>query len=310
MGRCDEIRRKFKENDDKRDAGLITPDSIIRYDDICYGCDSKWQILDVYRPKDVEGTIPVIISVHGGGWVYGDKERYQYYCMELAKEGFAVVNFTYRLAPEYKFPSPIEDTALVFEWVIANAEQYGMDIKNVFAVGDSAGAHILGMYMALLTNQEYEKILGEEYDLSLSHKITTMRQYGSNIASSKDNLVVKAIGLNCGIYKPDYNDELMYDYLEEHGSDKEYELVDITRYITKDFPDSYIMTCSGDFLISQPIHLAQMFNEIKIPFLYKVYGDANNLLPHVFHCDIRTKYAKICNKEQCDYFKSFVSEEY
>ena len=47
----DIIRRSFKSNDDKRDEGLITPDDIVRYDDICYGADSVWQVLDIYLPK-------------------------------------------------------------------------------------------------------------------------------------------------------------------------------------------------------------------------------------------------------------------
>ena len=66
--------------------------------------------MDVYRPRDTDAVIPVIVSVHGGGWGYGDKERYQYYCMSLAQQGFAVVNFSYRLASKYKFPAPLEDT--------------------------------------------------------------------------------------------------------------------------------------------------------------------------------------------------------
>ncbi len=104
----EKLRAEFKKADDIRDAGLSTPDDIIRYDNICYGEDKKWQMLDVYRPKDKKDEIlPVIVSIHGGGWVYGDKERYQYYCMNLAERGFAVVNFTYRLAPEFKFPSPL-----------------------------------------------------------------------------------------------------------------------------------------------------------------------------------------------------------
>ena len=75
----DFIRKSFKEGDDIRDAGLEAPEDVIRYDDILYGADPKWQVLDVYRPKGREGEkLPVIVSVHGGGWVYGDKERYQY----------------------------------------------------------------------------------------------------------------------------------------------------------------------------------------------------------------------------------------
>ena len=138
------LRWAFKRGDDKRDAGLTTPEDIRRFDDLRYGEDPKWNVLDVYRPKGAEGKLPVIVSVHGGGWVYGDKERYQYYCMSLAQQGFAVVNFTYRLAPKYKFPAQLEDTNAVFCWLMDNAETYGLDTTRVFGVGDSAGAHISG----------------------------------------------------------------------------------------------------------------------------------------------------------------------
>ena len=70
------IRTTFAMGDDIRDAGLTTPDDIVRYDDIAYGPDPKRQSLDVYRPKAEEGKkLPVIVSVHGGGWVYGDKNK-------------------------------------------------------------------------------------------------------------------------------------------------------------------------------------------------------------------------------------------
>ena len=77
------VRKAFGNNDKKRDAGLTTPDTIKRFDDIPYGADRKWQILDVYRPINKVGPLPVLINVHGGGMVYGSKEAYQYYCMGL-----------------------------------------------------------------------------------------------------------------------------------------------------------------------------------------------------------------------------------
>ncbi len=139
------FRRECTESDTARDAGLTTPEDIVRYDNICYDTDTKWQILDVYRPKAAEGQkLPVIVSVHGGGWVYGDKEVYQFYCMNLAQRGFAVVNFTYRLAPEFKYPAQMEDTNSVFTWVMNNADTYGFDTEHIFAVGDSAGAQNIG----------------------------------------------------------------------------------------------------------------------------------------------------------------------
>ena len=104
----DKTRREFKAGDDIRDAGLTTPNDVVRFDDIRYGDDDPLQALDVYRPRAAEGKVlPVIISVHGGGWVYGDKERYQYYCMGLAQRGFAVINYSYRLAPEHPFPAAV-----------------------------------------------------------------------------------------------------------------------------------------------------------------------------------------------------------
>ena len=63
-----------KRDDAKRDAGLTTPEGIQRFDQIRYSTAHIRNVLDVYRPKNKEGKLPVIVSVHGGGWVYGDKE--------------------------------------------------------------------------------------------------------------------------------------------------------------------------------------------------------------------------------------------
>ena len=126
------VRRTFKASDDKRDKGLKTPEDIERFDDIVYGENEKWNLLDVYRPKKETGKkLPVIVSVHGGGWVYGTKETYQFYCMNLAERGFAVVNFSYRLAPEYKFPAPLEDTNKVISWILDHKKEYQFDTEHI-----------------------------------------------------------------------------------------------------------------------------------------------------------------------------------
>ena len=177
----DTMRREWKINDAKRDAGLTTPDDIQRFDDIQYGPDPVENKLDVYRPKNTQGKIPVIVSVHGGGWVYGDKELYQFYGMTLAQRGFAVVNFTYRLAPEVKFPAPLEDTNNVISWMYENQEEYGLDMEHVFMVGDSAGGHLCGLYSAICTNPEYA--------VNYTFKV-------------QNGFVPQAVALNCGAYNP------------------------------------------------------------------------------------------------------------
>lgn len=290
----DMVRENFTKGDDIRDAGLITPDDIVRYDDIVYGADSEWQVLDVYRPKKEEGKIlPVIVSVHGGGWVYGNKERYQYYCMNLAQRGFAVVNFTYRLAPEYTFPASIEDTNLVFTWILNHAEEYGMDAKHIFAVGDSAGAHNLGLYSAICTNPEY----AAEFDFKVP-----------------EGFVPTAVGLNCGPYvielEGDITDgltkELMADFLPEKGTQKELDLINVIKHVTPKFPPTFFMTATGDFLKNQAPLLEKKLSECEVPFMYRFYGDSEHVLGHVFHCNIKTEDAKLCNDEECEFFRKYI----
>ena len=171
------MRMISKSNDKKRDAGLVYPEDVIRSENISYG-PHKMNVLDVYRPKNGSTKLPVIVSVHGGGWVYGDKELYSHYCVSLAQRGFVVVNFSYRLSPQNKFPCHLEDTVRVFDWVGKNATRYGMDRESIFALGDSAGGHILALYCAMCTN--------------------------SNFASKfefkpEKNLIPKAVALNCAV---------------------------------------------------------------------------------------------------------------
>lgn len=289
----DKIRKNFKKSDDARDAGLFTPDDVIRYDDIVYGTDSEWQVLDVYRPKKEEGKkLPVIVSVHGGGWVYGDKGVYQYYCMNLAQRGFAVVNFTYRLAPEHKFPAPIEDTNLVFTWVLNHADEYGFDARHIFAVGDSAGAHILGLYTAACTNPKY----AAEYAFEIPEGFAPL-----------------AIALNCGKYVINWEEDpadeqvrlLMKDFLPKQGNKRELKLVNVCRHVTKNYPPTFIMTSVGDFARDQAPVLAERLESRNIPFVYRFYGDWEHKLGHVFHCDIKSDEARLCNDEECNFFKEF-----
>jgi acetyl esterase/lipase len=289
----DNVRKMFKEGDDIRDEGLTSPEDVVRYDDIVYGTDPKWQSMDVYRPKAAEGKVlPVIVSIHGGGWVYGDKERYQYYCMSLAQNGFAVVNYTYRLAPEFQFPASMEDANLVFAWVLAHASEYGMDKDHIFAVGDSAGAHQLGLYANILTNPQY----AAKYPFT-----------------APEGLKLTGIALNCGAYVIDVKNEadamtgeIMKDYLPNHGQPEELDMINVVNYVTDAFPPVFYMTCTGDFLAAQAAPLEKALMEHKIPRIFRYYGDANTELGHVFHCNMKLDIAHKCNKDECDFFKSLI----
>lgn len=281
------FRKMCEESDAKRDEGLTTPPEIERFDDIKYGSDENWQVLDVYRPKALSGKIPVIVSFHGGGWVYGDKKVYQFYCMELAKHGFAVVNYSYRLAPEYRFPAPFEDTNMVFEWVMKNAGQYGFDLDNLFAVGDSAGAMGIALYACICTDKEYAKI----------YPFTT-----------PEGLKFKGLALNCGIYQT--NDagiiKSMKDFLEKKDYPAILDKFSVVDLVNKDFPPCYIMTSNEDFLREEPKALMESLDKLGVKYRYKLYVDEEHPLGHVFHCDVKSEFAKQANDDECDFFRELI----
>ncbi len=283
----EEFIKKCVESDSARDKGLKTPSDIERFDDIEYGPDKKWQLLDVYRLKEHKESSPVIVNVHGGGWVYGDKELYQYYCMNLAQRGFTVVNFTYHLAPEYKFPTSIEDTNLVFEWVLKNADKYGMDTDNIFAVGDSAGAQMLAIYACIHTNPDY------------ASKFTFKTPKG---------LKIKGMGLSCGLYavEKEKSISLFEDFLEKKGSPEELSMVSPANFVTEAFPHCYVFTSNGDFLRSQAPFMTEALKKNGIKYVFKEYGDKDHELFHVFQCDIRSDAAKEANDDQCGFFKDLI----
>ena len=293
------IRHDYGSNDRKRDAGQTTPADITRYDDILYGDDTrfkKWQLLDVYRPKsavEADGSLkklPVIISVHGGAWVYGDKERYQFYCMRLAQRGFAVVNFSYRLAPEAKFPSSLQDTETVFQWACANAEKYGFDTSNFFAVGDSAGGHLLALYTDAITNKEY----GKQFTF-IKDKAMTLR----------------GVALNCGKYTLDDKEPkfrlLRSGYLPKGGTPDEIKMIDAAANVTANFPPAFVMTCVGDFLRDQADVIKTALDSAGVQNEFHCYGNSEQPLWHVFHCDPKLEEAVRCNDDECNFFRSLIS---
>ena len=298
------IRKEFAAGDMIRDAGLKTPDDVIRYDNIRYGSDTVFNLLDVYRPKNAaDRVLPVIMIVHGGAWVYGDKDVYQFYAMSLAQRGFAVVNFSYRLAPEVRFPAPIEDICSVCRWMAGEHRKYGLDLNNVFAAGDSAGGHLLALFASFLTNKEYRELLRSTYGGSC---------FGIEDTETGNSMRLKAIALNCGKYDLTRTDnelemkELFSDLMPEGGTDKEITAVSPLRFVTEAFPPVFLMTCEGDFLKDQAPLMARVLVEKNVPFVFRFYSSADEDLKHVFHCDLRLKSAARCNDDECSFFMELI----
>jgi acetyl esterase/lipase len=101
---------------------------------------------DLYLPKGA-GPFPVVVAVHGGGWVQGARTAFQNFGPYLAARGIALFAISYRLAKKGQktFPHAVQDTLAAVQYVRGNAKDLNLDPERVALLGASAGAHLAAM---------------------------------------------------------------------------------------------------------------------------------------------------------------------
>lgn len=98
--------------------------------------------LDVYHPAKPAGPTPVVMMIHGGGWVAGTKEEAVLYVLPFLQMGFSVVNVEYRLGRSSLAPAAVEDCLCALHWIGRNAKKYNFDLSKVVITGGSAGGNL------------------------------------------------------------------------------------------------------------------------------------------------------------------------
>lgn len=114
--------------------------------DVPYADHSNAQKLDIYIPTAGKEPYPVIVVLHGGGWLYGDKKEYlQFPFLEALDRDYAVVCVNYRLSDEGKFPHQIYDCKAAIRYIRANAKKYHLDGDHIGVWGASAGGYLAAL---------------------------------------------------------------------------------------------------------------------------------------------------------------------
>jgi acetyl esterase/lipase len=205
--------------------------------DLTY-CNS--QGLDLYIPrKPADRRLPVAMYVHGGGMTSGDKSNLNPILLDaLASDGYAVASIDYRLAPDSRFPTQIEDVKCAIRYLRANAARYGLDGK-VFAFGTSVGGQLVAL--AALT---------EPYS---AWDIGPYPSEPSNLAAVADisgpaNLNERASG---------YTPSGMQDVFGRKTNDLDLVLASPTHYVTPNSPPILLVQGVNDMTVlpSQSIEL-------------------------------------------------------
>ena len=124
-----------------------------------YG-DEPDMLLDLFRPASASGPFPLLMWVHGGGFIGGAKDELAGYFKLIASDGCVVVGPRYSLAPKHRYPTPPRQMMKALEYLQANAERLQIDPDRIALAGDSAGAHIAAQMGALVTSPGYADAVG------------------------------------------------------------------------------------------------------------------------------------------------------
>lgn len=120
--------------------------------------DGEEIMLRVYRPEG-NGPFPVMVFYHGGGWVMNNLDIYDYVMRYFARFGsVVVVSVDYRLAPENKFPTGLEDCYAATVWAWENAKDFGGDVSSFSVCGDSAGGNMAAAVSIMARDRKGPKI--------------------------------------------------------------------------------------------------------------------------------------------------------
>ena len=133
-----------------KDGYNVTPAGpFALYKNVLYGNDTLQQTLDAYLPveRDIVHT-PVIILIHGGSWVQGDKSDFTGSGLDtfFTANGCAVVNINYRLDGKYQYPAPVDDIGLVMDYIKQKAAEWKINPDRVCLLGKSSGSQLALLY--------------------------------------------------------------------------------------------------------------------------------------------------------------------
>lgn len=112
--------------------------------------------LDVWYPRDNDKPTPTVVFIHGGGWIFGQKEGAVYQFLPYLEKGWRVVNVEYRMVSDAYAPGAVEDTRCALRWIYRNAAQYKFDTSKIILTGQSAGGHLSLITAMLPFNSKFD----------------------------------------------------------------------------------------------------------------------------------------------------------
>ncbi len=260
----------FCADGDEKKHSTQTPPEVEMKKDIPYIDDGNlYHKYDVFYPQNTDpaAKLPVIIDIHGGGWMYATKDLNEYYCRELANRGFVVFSISYRLVPDVIVPEQLQDVMAALQCISEEMKNYPCDENNIMLTGDSAGGMLAAYSAVLLQSPELREVFEvNAVNINIDALLLT-----SPVAYMKDGAISVYTKL---LWGSDYKHKNTYNYMNFD------EVID---YATE-LPPTYLITSSGDSLArKQTQKLAALLESKGVETTLKDYPKYNGKsLAHVY----------------------------
>lgn len=262
------------------DGVLSVPEG---YEEICknvtvkkeltYASDCGKNTFDLYAPSGKETKIPLILWVHGGAFVAGDKAGVENWGYMLAAKGYAVAAMNYEWAPEAAYPSQLRQIKECFA-ALKEYKDIPLDLEKVVLAGDSAGAHMAAQFAALHTNP----LLAEKLDIKSPLKQESLKGIMLYCGPYNMNKMLNPTDRKLGFFIS----RIGWSYFGKRNWSKHplVKTVNVTEFVTDKFPPAYITDGNHMSFESHGKELAQTLAEhqvyVKTRFFDKECGTINH----------------------------------
>lgn len=286
--------KNVEKADNKRIASQTPTSHIEQICDIPYVDDGeKGHLLDIYYPEGTTEKLPVILDVHGGGWMYGYKDLNKHYNLKLASMGFLVASISYRLVDDVRLYEQVRDIFAAYKWLGESLKDYPADMNNVFLTGDSAGGHFACLSAAMNIREDLRKDFDVE-PTGLNFKAVGAVSPAVNLASTRNFLRIMPA--------------LLLGNVPKNSKYRKY--LDFAQLATGDLPPFYIVTSSGDFIRSQAYELKDILADKGVEYEFSDFTnkDENGKpLGHVFAVGFPdSPSGEDCIMQMTDFFRSYI----
>ncbi|MFT9398277.1 MAG: alpha/beta hydrolase [Bifidobacterium psychraerophilum] len=293
------FRRAFTASNVTEPRGLAAMKSKVTvHRNLSYPSSYKRNDFDLYTPKQLSGSVPIIVWVHGGGFIAGDKSGVTSYATMLASEGYAVAAMNYDYAPDAQYPTPVIQVGEMITRIYQIAQSYGLDADRIIIAGDSAGAQIAAQFAALQTTPGYAQEAGIP-------KIALRKPLEAAVLFCGPYDVSKLSSIGSSWMAKAFVQSVGWSYLgsKHWEGTKAARMASVVDHLSEEFPRSYVV--DGNYF-SFPAHARALISGLKadgVSVSSTLYPDKPEL-PHEFQFDFSHLESYEVWKQTLEFLKS------